>query len=803
MHAGEAGDKEVATIKVPSVSDWIEQNAASFPLDGKLEGSLSIENLRPHGTLKFDIEAQTIADIAYLNEDIKHLRGEPGPIEASGALQLNGSDLDIIDFQAELHQPEQMNIEIKGGIRNLLSEPQAELKVKGRVNQLDQILAYSPVIAIDQALISRLDAINFSASINKNEVGIQIREMDLHFSHRGLKAVVAGTIESTKASVLTKLKIDGNTKKVSDLLEVFGIKNTLAGDPGPLTISATISNENEHYLIENGALSTQDGHIKATASGKVNVVDSDLNFDLDSGLDIKDLSRLAAIFPANFSPYLQDISGNASANISGTIENFSIRDAEVALTHNSSTLHLEGRMSQLPNNLISDINVRYSTEKPVELEQYFSKLSGLQLTGPLELSATVRTMNSKIFVQRIHLQAKQTDVEGEVIVDLGLSPPRISATLNSSQFITSLVEAEQKGPQSGMKKTDPDTASQVELRGEEELSAKELGERFRAYTSSIKINTDWIDQLDLYLSYTAAKAQIGDFAADKLALIIDAREGIFRLVKYELMLDDKPISFSGLINTTTSPPNYEFAGELTGDTLETLLNIEGDLLEGGALSGNLELKSEGANIGQLIENLDGNALVIMGPLTIRSNALNFVSSGVFSVMLGGLMSKKENAPSSIYECGVLGIDVNKGVARVNRAFTMQANDYNLAGNGTIDLNTGAVNIKVNPKARKGIGLSISTIVGGFKIKGNMATPDFGVGGGSFISAVVAGYAFTPVVAAGAASNPVTASIIATGFLLTGFVDRMTASNYTCENTLKRIERQRTKAAASPESEVEY
>ena len=46
------------------------------------------------------------------------------------------------------------------------------------------------------------------------------------------------------------------------------------------------------------------------------------------------------------------------------------------------------------------------------------------------------------------------------------------------------------------------------------------------------------------------------------------------------MLDDKPISFNGLVNTTTSPPNHEFIGDLTGNTLVTLLNIEGDLSAG-------------------------------------------------------------------------------------------------------------------------------------------------------------------------------------------------------------------------------
>ncbi len=803
LRAGEAGDKKVATITVPSVSDWIEQNGASLPLNGKLKGSLSIKELLPHGSLNFDVEAQTIGDISYLGEDLKHLREEPGPIVASGVLQLNGSDLDIIELQAELHHQGQLNLEVNGTIQNLLSELQADLRVKGHVSRLDQVLASSPVTAIDLALLSRLEAVDFNAAINNYGPDIQVNDMGLHFSHRGFEASVAGTVEFTKASVLAKLKIDSKTEKVSDLLELLGIENTLPGDPGPFTLSAAISNEDNHYLIKKGTLNTLDGQIKATASGSLNVTDSGPNFDLNSSLNVKDFSLLAAILPDGLQPYLQGISGNASGNINGTMESFSIRDAEVALTHNSSTLHLEGRLSQLPDNLISDINVRYSAEKPIELEQYFPKLTGLQLTGPLELSGIVRTIDSKIFVQRIRLQAKQTDVEGEVIVDLGLSPPRISATLNSEQLITNLVENEPEVIAPEMEKPELDKAQQAELQAQEELSPKELGERFGAYTSSIAINTDWIDQLDIYFSYSAAKAQIGDYTADNLALIVNASEGIFKLIKYELMLDDKPISFSGLINANMNPPEYEFVGEVTGDTLETLLNIEGGLLEGGELSGTFELKSGGANIGQLIENLDGNALVIMGPLTIRSNALSFVSSSIFSAMVGGLMSKQEDEPASIYECGVLGIDINKGVARVNKAFAMQAKDYNLAGNGTIDLNTGAVDIRVNPKARKGLGLSISTIVGGFQIKGNMATPDFGVGGGSFISAVVAGYALAPVVAAGAATNPITASIVATGFLLTGIFDRMTASNYTCENTLKRIERNRSKAAAPPEPEIEY
>ena len=187
----------------------------------------------------------------------------------------------------------------------------------------------------------------------------------------------------------------------------------------------------------------------------------------------------------------------------------------------------------------------------------------------------------------------------------------------------------------------------------------------------------------------------------------------------------------------------------------------------------------------------------MGPLTIRSNALNIVSSDMLSSMLRGIVTTKKDEPSSSYECAVLGVEVDKGVARADRSFAMQARDYNLAGKGEIDLNTGYLDIAVYPKARRGLGLSVSTLVGGFKVNGHLATPRVGVRGGGFVTAMLTGYALTPTAAAATASNPVTATIVVTGFVAKGIFDRLTASNYTCKNTLKRIEKNRSRPPRRP------
>jgi hypothetical protein len=108
---------------------------------------------------------------------------------------------------------------------------------------------------------------------------------------------------------------------------------------------------------------------------------------------------------------------------------------------------------------------------------------------------------------------------------------------------------------------------------------------------------------------------------------------------------------------------------------------------------------------------------------------------------------------------------------------MQAMNYNLAGTGKIDLNTGQVDIVVVPKPRKGLGLSISSLVGGFKIKGYMDTPDIGIHGRGLLTATAMGMILTPGVASGALVDPYTSTVIATGLVAKGLYDRITALTY--------------------------
>lgn len=343
------------------------------------------------------------------------------------------------------------------------------------------------------------------------------------------------------------------------------------------------------------------------------------------------------------------------------------------------------------------------------------------------------------------------------------------------------------------RKASSKTVIDVEELTENDLSGEEMGRLFKEYTSNVEIDTDWIKPLSLDFSYRADTIEAGLYDISNLNINLEAQEGVMRLTKFEASHENKPASYTGLIDTNHIPPSFEFSGRLQGEPIEVILGLQDDLLTGGELNGEFELRSEGETLNQLIANLNGLALFSVGPLTINSALLRVVSSDILLSVAQGMLSKEEGKGGSEYQCGVLGIRIKDGVVEARKSFSMQALNYNLAGNGKVDLNTGQVDIVMVPKPRKGLRLSISSLVGGFKIKGYMDTPDIGIHGQGLLTATAMGMVLTPTVASGALVDPYTSTIVATGLVAKGLYDRITAANYTCEKTQNRIERYRSKA----------
>ena len=797
--AGKARGTRVDAISAPSVSWWIRQNAILFPLQGSVEGEIKFQPQVVTGELDFEFATASLDEFLHFIDDIVEVRPGIGPIRASGSLVLTGSDLDIHGLNAHIARDE-IEIGVRGSVSNLLSEIETALEFNARVddgNTIVEVAAATSGLGI--ALTGYPLPVQVNAVIKAKEDVVSVENLDGTLHLANLSSRITGRMSLIGEDLDFDTRIAVEAPDSTDLARILGIEAPDSTIPGPLSITADVSGTNKRFKISDARAEFDGGQYQSTLEGTVDLAGRVPELDLKAHISIEDAIGIRKYLRQLPDPVLDKLSVSLDTDAKGPIDDLALRDLKMKLVRVDREWEVAGDLSGLPHDPHADINFHFSMQEPIDLDRYFPNLGPLQLIGPLDLAGEVSYSDQTLYVRHLALQAEQTDVAGVMKFDFSVEPPQIFIVLDSRQLFTKLIvpdaEPEQPAPiaDESASKATTDSVPQQE---ESQKQDQDPGDLFMAYTNGVGINTDWVRDLNLYARFIADRANFGDYNFEDFYLTIDAREGIFTLAEYEVTLEGRPMSISGSIDTNTDPPTFRFSGQMEGETVETLLNLEDDVFVGGELGGEFNLHSQGDTLGSVIQHLNGQALLTMGPLTIKSNALNIVSSDILHSMLGGITKSKEEKKSTRYQCGVLGVDVKKGIARINKSFTLQAKDYNLAGKGKIDLNTGYVDLAAQPRAKKGLGLSLSTLVGGFKIQGHIAAPKFGLGGGGLVTAAIAGYALSPTLAAATATNPVTATIVATGFVAKGLFDRLTASRYSCKNTLKRIDRDRTKAVVT-------
>jgi AsmA family protein len=166
-----------------------------------------------------------------------------------------------------------------------------------------------------------------------------------------------------------------------------------------------------------------------------------------------------------------------------------------------------------------------------------------------------------------------------------------------------------------------------------------------------------------------------------------------------------------------------------------LEDLEIDIHGEGMLSVNLDLRTKGISMAELMAGLDGNVSVVMGESRIDRNYLKFL--GLFRINLisslvnilsfpVGIGKKQE---TSLTNCFVMRFDVNEGIAKIT-AFILDTPETTVAANGKVDFIKEKVDIYVKPISKEGIGaerfakfnLSLSELTKVFYIGGTLANP---------------------------------------------------------------------------------
>ncbi|MGU9956398.1 MAG: AsmA family protein [Arenicellales bacterium WSBS_2016_MAG_OTU3] len=198
----------------------------------------------------------------------------------------------------------------------------------------------------------------------------------------------------------------------------------------------------------------------------------------------------------------------------------------------------------------------------------------------------------------------------------------------------------------------------------------------------------------------------------------------------------------------------------------------GDLVREGSVGLDTELSGSGNTIAEIMSNLNGYILVDIEKSLLRQKGLKLIGGDLLTKVIRLVNPFDKKRKDIRIFCGVVGFNVKDGKARTSEGIAIKASDLALFGAGEIDFENEKLKIVIKPKARKGLGISASSIAKFVRIGGSLANPKTEGDPKSLLSTSAS-------VGAAVASGGV--SLIAQGIY-----DRLKASGDICEKARKKF-----------------
>lgn len=139
------------------------------------------------------------------------------------------------------------------------------------------------------------------------------------------------------------------------------------------------------------------------------------------------------------------------------------------------------------------------------------------------------------------------------------------------------------------------------------------------------------------------------------------------------------------------------------------------------------LRARGANPRQLAASLQGYLLLESGSGKLNNGNMGIVLDSFTSQLMETVNPFFAKDPYTELECGVVGVEFDKGTARLDPGAIFRTSKMDIMATGKIRLDTEALKLSVATKARKGLGISAASLVTPFlEVTGTLADPGLGI-----------------------------------------------------------------------------
>jgi len=150
-------------------------------------------------------------------------------------------------------------------------------------------------------------------------------------------------------------------------------------------------------------------------------------------------------------------------------------------------------------------------------------------------------------------------------------------------------------------------------------------------------------------------------------------------------------------------------------------------ITGAPSDAKLELRSKGASLRDLLADASGEVVVSVGEGRVKNSAVDWAGGDALFQVLGALNPLAKQEDTTQLNCAVSRFTIKDGIATASRGIAVETAKVQVVGAGTVDLRNEALDLGFTPRARDGIGVSLSSPLAGMtRLRGTLAHPTIGI-----------------------------------------------------------------------------
>lgn len=334
--------------------------------------------------------------------------------------------------------------------------------------------------------------------------------------------------------------------------------------------------------------------------------------------------------------------------------------------------------------------------------------------GPLRTTAAISDAGDKTYkLSDLRIASKAGDAEGDLVVYLGTSRPKLTGSMVSQCLNLKAIFGE----------------------GRTKRAKTENAARKDRIFPNDPLPLDSFERMDLKLKIDAKQVQLPHLSLTNLSMKVTVDDGRLAL---------KPIKLKVAGGDAEGQVDMHAQGRMATAKAVFKVNqmdlrmLSTDLKAEGKADVDLDLLSRGSSIAGLMAGLNGRTVVVMGQGRVDNKNIQILGGDLACRIFELLNPSSKAASHTDINCGVSGFDIKDGMAKVT-ALVVDTPDMTVIGEGQVNLRDETLDLALKPYPKggaAGFNFSLAELAKSFKLGGTLAEPSLQVDAGQTMLAAL-------------------------------------------------------------------